>query len=257
MLKIMADKFSSNNSSQYDQYLRKIWVLKSWDDGSIYQSFSFIITEIKDGLIVGKISPFSIAEPDVYFKNFKLSNTSGILFGRINNSLAKCYLSDRSGIIGNMDLILKEKNEIEAAISEYKSEANKNDIVLEGIYTFRPYKLSDIKFFSKIKKLTFSVDLNSWGRVNFVSGEISTGKGAVPAAFLTNDQDEIFYCFKCDFEFNSRIADVTVRDINNDGLKDVVISTAYMNQQFFYLRWIFLQKDNGYFYDTSRDAKSV
>jgi len=258
MFKILKEKASFynsiHNSNGYDQFYKKIWVLKDWDGGSLYQSFSFFLTEIKDENIEGKFSLNSIAEPDFYSKSFKISNSSGNFFGRIGNNLAKCYLSDNTGIIGSLDLILKEKNEIESVICKYKSEANRRGIILEGNYIFRPYNLSDIKFFTKFKKHSFPVSLNSWGNVNFVAGELKVGKGVKPAAFLTNNQDEIFYYFNCDFEFNSNIVDVSIRDINNDGLKDLIITTAYKNQQFSHLRWIILQKDNGLFYDTSRDS---
>ena len=117
----------------YNQYLKKIWVVKSWNGGA-YDYSSFFITRIENGVIEGKLSTGSIAYPNFYFYSLEPSKYLGDLSGIVNNGVAECQFSDKVGNKGNVTLVFKENGEIEAKIKYTdKGEAYK-DLSLDGNY---------------------------------------------------------------------------------------------------------------------------
>lgn len=234
----------------YNQYLKKIWVVKSWNGGA-YDYYSFFISKIENGVIEGKISIGSIAYPDFFFYSLEPTKYLGDISGKVNNSEAECEFSNKVGNKGSLTLVFKEKGEIEAKITCMdKGEAYK-DLSLDGNYIFRPYNLTDIENITPLEEHSFAEDLNSWGSVNFVSGESDTGKVVHPVAYLTNEHDDILYEFKAPFQTGTEIIDASAKDINKDGLKDVMIVTAFTEDpDIEHIEWIFLQRDDGLFYDS-------
>lgn len=234
----------------YNQYLKKIWVVKSWSGGA-YDYSSFFISRIENRVIEGKLSTGSIAYPDFFFYSLEPSKYLGDLSGTVNNSVAECQFSDKVGNKGSVALMFKENDEIEAKIKyTNKGEAYK-DLPLDGNYIFRPYNLTDIKDFIQLKEHSFAIDLNSWGSVNFVSGEVNHGDKVYPAVYLTNEHDDILYKFQASFKTGSKIKQASIKDINNDGLKDVMITTEFIDDPGAEsIEWIFYQMSNGLFYDS-------
>ncbi|WP_418792000.1 hypothetical protein [Phosphitispora sp. TUW77] len=234
----------------YNHYLKKIWVVKSWNGGA-YDSFSFFISRIENGIIEGKLSTGSIAYPDFYFYSLEPSKKSGDLSGIVNNGVAECQFSDKVRNKGNVTLIFKENDEIEAKIKYMDKGEAYEDLPLDGNYLFRPYHLSDIKDFIPFKEHSFSIDLNSWGSVNFISGEVNHGDKVYPAAYLTNEHDDILYKFQASFKTGSELLEASIKDINNDGLKDVVITTGFIDDpDAGRIEWIFYQMSDGLFCDS-------
>ncbi len=238
----------------YNHYLKKIWAVKSWNGGT-YDYFSFFISKIENGVIEGKLSTGSIAFPDFFFYSFEPSKYLGDLSGTVNNSVAECWFSDKVGNKGKITLVFKDNDEIEAKIKyTEKGEAYK-DLSLDGNYIFRPYNFADIENITSLEELSFVVDLDSWGSVNFVSGESDTGKVAHPVAYLTNEHDDILYEFAAPFQTGTEIIDASIKDINGDGLKDVMIVTAFTEDpDIEHIEWIFFQNDDGLFYDSDLDT---
>lgn len=234
----------------YNQYLKKIWVVKSWNGGA-YEFFSFFILKIENGVIEGKLSTGSIADPDFFFYSLEPSKYLGNLSGTVNNDVAECQFSDEVGNKGSVTLVFKENGEIEAKIKYTdRGEAYKN-LSIDGKYIFRPYNLKDIEYITSLEEHSFVVDLNSWGSVNFVSGESDTGKVIHPVAYLTNENDDILYEFAAPFQTGTEIIDASIKDINGDGLKDVIIVTAFTEDpDIEHIEWIFLQNNDGLFYDS-------
>ncbi len=246
----------SQNNIDYSQYLKKIWVAKDWSGGAYDKPFSFFITKIENGIVEGKLSTKNIAEPDFYFYSRDSSKYLGNLEGNIKNCIAKCQFSDKVGNKGTVILMLKNNNEIEATI-EYtdKSKVN-NKIPLDGKYILRPYNLSDIEYFAPDKAHSFTRDLNSWGHINFVSGEVNTGDKVHPEAYLTNDENDILYHFSAAWQIGTTIKDVSIDDIDGDGLKDVKITTNFIEDaDIEHIERIFYQMDNGLFYDSTLDRE--
>lgn len=257
--KVMPTKPISSPSGEnikaidYNQYLKKIWVVKNWSGGD-YDS-SFFISRIENGIIEGKLSTGSIAYPDFYFYSLEPSKYLGDLSGTVNIGVAECQFSDKVGNKGNVTLLFKENNEIEAKIKYTdKGEAHK-DLSLDGDYIFRPYNLTDVKDFIPLKEYSFAIDLNSWGNVKIVSGEVNHGDKVYPAAYLTNEHDDILYRFQASFKTGSKIIEDSIKDINNDGLKDVMITTEFIdNPGAGHIEWIFYQMSNGLFYDSEHNG---
>lgn len=239
----------------YNRYLKKIWVVKDWDGGAYKYPSSFFISKIENGAVEGKLITRSVAEPEFYFFRLEPSKYLGDLSGIVNKERAvECQFSDEVGNKGNVTLAFKENDEIEATIKYTgKGDAYK-DLPLDGNYVFRPYNLADIKGFTPLKEHSFAIDLNSWGSVNFVSGEVNTGNKVYPLVYLTNGQDDILYEFRGYFHTGSKIIETSVTDINKDGLKDITIITRFNDPAIEHIKWVFYQMDNGLFYDSDLDA---
>lgn len=232
----------------YNQYLKKIWVVRSWNGGA-YKYFSFFIFKIENRVIEGKLSIGSIGYPDFFFYSLEPSKYLGDLYGTVNNDVTECQFSDKVGNKGNVTLVLKKTDEIEAKIKYTDKGKDYKDLYLDGNYLFRPYNLADIKDFTPHKEHSFAIDLNSWGSVNFVSGEVDHGDKVYPAAYLTNGHDDILYKFRAPFQTGFKIIEASIKDINNDGLKDVMITTGFIGDaNAERIEWIFYQLSNGSFY---------
>lgn len=239
----------------YNKYIKKIWVVESWDGGA-YDYFSFFISKIENGIIEGKLSTRSIAQPDFYFYSLEPSKYLGDLSGTVHNDVAECQFSDKVGNRGNVTLLFKENDEIEATI-EYmdKGQAYK-EFSLDGKYLFRPYNLEDIKGFTLSEEFSFEADLNFWGSVDFVSGNENTGDKVHPAVYLINEHNDILYVFTASFKTGSEIIKASIKDINMDGFKDVMIITSFIDDpEIEPIEWIFYQIKNGLFYDSELDEK--
>lgn len=217
----------SGEAIDYDQYIKKVWIMKTWD-GSAYNYSSFCISKIANDKIEGRFSTRMIALPE--YSPYSSSDLYlGHLAGTIHNGVAKCQFSDNKGKKGNVTFILKTKDEIEATIQytdklqryDYKDDSYK-EYSLDGTFLFRPYNLKDIGKFSPIKDQCFTVNLNSWGTVNFLSGKLM-GKHIPMAFYLTNQEGDILYDFGYIAPDNVNVKAVSFPDVNNDGLTDIII----------------------------------
>ncbi len=77
----------SNNAIDYNQYIRKSWVMKSWNKGAYDGYCSFCIYKISNDKLEGKFYTNAISKFDDQesFMN---------LIGTINNDIAECMVSD-------------------------------------------------------------------------------------------------------------------------------------------------------------------
>ena len=241
---------SDKNANDYNQYLKKIWVVKSWDGGA-YEGFSFFISKIENGKIQGRFSINQVANPDFYFYRLESSIYLGDLSGTVDNGVAECKFSDKAGNRDNVKLVFKENDKIDVTIKFTNKSKDYEDLSLDGKYSFRPYKLTDYENFIRFKAHSFEVELDSWGSVFFVSGKSDNGIVAHPVAFLTNEYGDILYAFGAPFQTGTEIKEASVKDINRDGLKDIKIITGFNEDPDIEpIEWIFLQKENGSFYNS-------
>ncbi len=234
----------------YARYLKKIWVVKAWN-GEAYQYFSFFINKIADNTIQGKLCKDEIAYPDFYFYSLEPSKYLGDLSGTLNNGVAECKYEDKFGNKGIVTLAFNEDDEIEAKITYTdKEEALKNDLI-DSDYKFRPYNLADREDFIPSKENSFAVDLNSWGSVKLITGEIDHGAKKYPAAYLSNEHGDILYAFQAPFQTASKLTSASIKDINGDGLKDVILTTEFIEDPSIeHIKWTFYQMSDGLFYDS-------
>lgn len=231
----------------YNQYLKKIWIVKNWSGEGGYDYFSFYISKIENGIIEGKICVSAIAFPEFSFRDFE--DLLGDLNGTVNNDKAECKFNDIYGTKGNIVLNFQD-NELEAKIEYLNKERDCENKLIDGQYVFRPYNLNDIKDFIPDKKYSFITDLDSWGNVNLISGEVNHTDKFYPAIYLTNDCNDIFYKFQASFKTGTKVKEATVKDYNNDGRKDVKIITAFDDIEIEDIEWLFYQGDNGLFYNS-------
>jgi hypothetical protein len=225
---------NNSNSINYDNYLNLIWI------NDYYPHISFFINTIENGVINGKLSVNGmIAMPSFYFYSFDSVNFCD-LTGMITDGVAECTFDDGHGNQGIIKLTLLD-NKIEAAIEFISKRFSDINNITDGIYIFEPYNLKHLNDFM-INTSSSTIDLNSWGTVNFVTILID-GRKPYPTAFLTNEHDDILYQFGA-YQVGSEIIDVLIEDVNGDGLKDVKITTD------FEIEFLFIQMENGLFYSS-------
>lgn len=202
-----------SDTIDYNQYIKKTWIEI---DGTC--NFSFCISKIIDGEIVGIFTTSFPAVPNRY--------DLGHIAGTIDKDTADCQFSDTIGNKGNIKLVFKPNNEMEATLKLTEKSQYIDERPQEGTFQFIPYNLNDIKEFSLIEDQSFIVDLDSWGTVNFVSG-ILTGGNHIPTVFyLTNEDGDILYDFNSELPYSVDVKAVSFKDVNKDGLKDVIIIVA-------------------------------
>lgn len=87
-----------------------------------------------------------------------------------------------------------------------------------------PNNIKNIKGFTIIENQSFMVNLNSWGNVRFVSGKLTAGNHVPVVFYLTNKNGDILYNFDdTPFPYRVDVKAVSFRDVNKDGLKDIII----------------------------------
>jgi len=98
-----------------------------------------------------------------------------------------------------------------ADLSDAKSESGTNNI-------------KNVKGFTPIENQSFTVNLNSWGKVQFVAGKITGGTHVPTVFYLTNENGDILYSFDdAPFPYDVDVKAVSFQDVNKDGLKDGII----------------------------------
>ena len=152
---------------------------------------------------------------------------------------------------------------MEASIkyTSIQKRADRQSLSLDGDYTFRPLTLSDInQYTDPLQTDSLSVDLDSWGKVNFVTVLI-LGYKPHAAAFLTNEHGDIFYEFGPSFHTGTKIIDFSIEDIDGDGLKDIKVvagffdyDTGLIKPDMPYVEWAFCQTDEGLFYASAEET---
>ena len=228
---------STSNTIDYNQYMKKTWI-KSENDSSQESGVSFTITKIENNEITGELTVVGLGQ--------SCPNTVADLTGIINNDTAECHFTDSRGNEGTIKLIFKSVDTIDATISL----TNKSDDDIaqppEGTFQFSALNLKDIKEFSPMEEHSFILELNSWGKVRFVSGKF-TSDDYVPVGFYLTDKDgDILYGFEPTITYNVDIKAVSFKDVNNDGRKDIIIIAAYSDDSE-YLATVYLQKPDGSF----------
>lgn len=234
-------------ATDYSNYLKKIWIVENWTAGA-YEFPSFVLMEIENGIVKGKYSTYAVAEPDFYFYTLEESKYLGQLSGEVMNEPVTLKFSDGAGNTGNVVLTL-DGNGVNAEISYLEKGENYKDIDLDGEFDFKPYNLENIEDLETLDEYSTHVDLNSWGAVKFVAGEVDTGDKIHPVAYITDDDNNILYVFKAPYKVGTRISSVTIEDINNDNLIDIKIITEFIyDDEIEPIEWVFMQQEDGMFY---------
>ncbi|MCB8814793.1 hypothetical protein [Desulfosporosinus shakirovi] len=225
----------------YHQYLKKTWTKRNEADNNSGNDVSFAISKIENGEITGELMVVGPAP--------SYPNASANLNGIIINDTAECRFTDSRENTGTIRLVFKPNNEMEATITLTNKAQDNKAQPPAGTFQFAPYNLKDIEGFSPIENQSFMVDLNSWGRVKFVSGKL-TGGNHIPAVFyLTDEKGDILYSFQATLPYRVDVKAVSFEDVSKDGLKDIIIivDDGYAGQGNVPLAAVFFQKDDGSF----------
>lgn len=232
---------SAETAIDYTQYLKKTWVMKKEADNSAGNAVSFTISNLEKGKLKAE---FIVVGPAPSHPN-NIADFEGTII----NGTAECQFNDSRGNQGIIKLSFKAKNEMEASIKLTDQGEDSIARPPAGTFQFVPYNLKDVEGFSLIEDQSFPVDLNSWGKVKFVSGKLTAGSH-IPVVFYLTDQDgNILYNFKAALPYMVDVKAVSFDDVSNDGLTDIIIivDDAYPGQGNNPLATVYFQKADGSF----------
>lgn len=205
-----------NTVIDYKQYLKKTWIRKTDTNFPNNGGLSFLISKIEDGKIQGKIS--AVGHGPAY--NMDIAEFEGT----VNKDTAECQLiNDSRGNKGTIKFLFKPNGTIAATIQITEKSGDTVMSIPEGTFEFAPDNLKNIQGFAPIENQTFMVDLNSWGKVKFVSGKLTAGNHIPVEFYLTNNDGDILYNFNAVLPYNVDVKAVSFEDVNKDGLKDIII----------------------------------
>jgi hypothetical protein len=204
---------STSETIDYNQYVKKTWIYSK--DKSQENGISFTISSIQNNIITGELTVVG-TEPSC-------PNTVADFSGTINKDTADCQFTDSRENEGNIKLVFKPNDTIAATLNLTKKSIDDIAQPPEGTFQFTPLNINNDKYFSPIEDQSFMVDLDSWGNVKFVSGKY-TAPDYIPVGFyLTDKEGDILYNFDPTFTCNADIKAVSFKDVNKDGLKDIII----------------------------------
>jgi hypothetical protein len=254
------------DSFDYNPYLRKIWVVEDWTGGAHNYHLSFFITDIENGEIKGKFLMGGVANSCVLIPS---SPRLGDFSGTVYNGVAKCVFMcdtegydsfpEEGGYRGSATFTFNEENMIEVHIEYAKS---MNEVAFNnGAYLYRPYKFADIMRtdmgWSLKEKSSFSIDLDCWGTVNFVTGVVLMNEydRQFPIAALTDDSDNVLCNFREGYYTSGKMIGVMIEDFNGDGMKDVKITMIPVDFETGdtvtdpeeYIEYVYYQMNDGWF----------
>jgi len=229
---------SEGSATNYSQYIHKIWIdhsqMKSED-----QNMSFYISSITKGKLVGKCTINGLHAYCWPPSDYAMGADYADLTGTIKNGIAICdYDAISSNARGTYQLTFKSEREIEVFSP-----------ILSKSYKYEPYTLKDEMDLQGLilnKNQSFAENLNSWGNVNFVSGEIEN----YLKFYLTNEEGDMLYDFDYGVDMDTDIKvirTVSFQDVNKDGLKDIIIIAASNNDSSKVKAEVILQQAGGLF----------
>lgn len=206
----------TESNTNYNQYLKKNWIRSTDTNFPENGGLSIVISSIKDGKIKGEIS--AVGSGPAY------NMDSSGFEGRVEKDTAECELVDDSrGNKGTVRLNFKSPGILEATVAITERSEDNIMTLPEGIFEFAPDNLKNIEGFQPIEEQSFLVDLDSWGKVKFVSGKLTAGDHIPTVFYLTDEDGNILYQFNTTFPYSVDVEAVSFKDLNSDGLKDIVI----------------------------------
>nr|WP_314464188.1 hypothetical protein [uncultured Clostridium sp.] len=206
----------TESKTDYSQYLKKNWIRSTDTNFPENGGLSIVISSIKDGKIKGEIS--AVGSGPAY------NMDSSGFEGTVDGDTAQCELVDDSrGNKGMVRLTFKSSGILEAAVAITERSEDNIMTLPEGTFEFAPDNLKNIEGFQPIEDQSFMADLDSWGKVKFVSGKLTAGSHIPAVFYLTDEEGNIFYQFNTTFPYSVDVEAVSFKDLNKDGLKDIII----------------------------------
>lgn len=206
----------TESKTDYSQYLKKNWIRNTDTNFPENGGLSIVISSIKDDKIKGEIS--AVSSGPAY------NMDSSGFEGTVDGDTAQCELVDDSrGNKGTVRLTFKSPGNLEAAVTITERSEDNIMTLPEGTFEYSPDNLKNIKGFEPIEEQSFMVDLDSWGNVKFASGKLTAGNHIPTVFYLTDEVGNILYQFNTIFPYSVDVEAVSFKDLNKDGLKDIII----------------------------------
>ncbi|WP_018751228.1 hypothetical protein [Paenibacillus sanguinis] len=187
----------------------------------------------------------SIEEKNVFKGSIFTQQASTQRFARIanitgeitDNKLSYHFTDDGFGNSGTLQFQFS-KDSINVEVSDYHmSDKNASGYGISGAYVFireqqdidRANKDELRNDFTIISEQSFQVELNEWGKVNFVSGYYGEGRTRDLAFYIEKNGDVLYELptEEADKGLLDNVQAIGFRDVNKDGRKDVIAICTY------------------------------
>lgn len=239
-------------------YLNKIWVASD-HTGEYYDEFSFCFLEIGDGICRGGLEPDKICHIEECFQmeeGERLWNTNNVFSGTICGNTAECRFTDRWNRTGSIKMVFLNENEIEMTIRY----VNRGEVILET-KTYRPYNISDMQNYTLQAEQPIRAVLIPEGNAYIAAGFHYWKNGMAilrsepySEAYLVNEDRDVLdiLSFDASVHVGTKIDGILIKDLNEDGLEDVIISVCFVENDMQmegmpHMHWLFRQSDMGMF----------
>lgn len=242
------------DSIDYNDYLRKTWVVESWECWSWTASFSFYFTRIEDNIVEGKFawgSDFTMGIPDFYACNWKsrLGDFAGVIRnGEVQGVFIETSDYGNGWRNGNLTIKFIDADKLEVTIDYIGEENVYGKKLVDETLNYIPYNISHYEgVIDPDETRKYPVDLDSWGKVNFTMLWTDDGVSkSYRMCFLTDEQDNILYRFEPLSDWVN-FQNVIIEDLNGDGLKDIRI---WEELESYDITFEWFQGEDGLFYNS-------
>lgn len=217
--------------AEYDQYMKKIWVSEVEMGRNDMEPItcSFYFTNITNGKVEGRFCTYQKAVKTSYagtMDELEDNPYLGNFSGNIVDGIAECTFYDRRGYGGRMICNLQDEQRIEVLLEIEEEKSYKPNVLDEyysGTYIFRPWNIAEETELSIDEEISLETDLDSWGVIQLVSGQMRYADKDYPCIFMTDRNGNIIYLLYYGYINGFKISHMEVRDINGDGLKDISV----------------------------------
>lgn len=238
----------------YSSYTRKIWINENSEKQASVDDLFIYLNELDDENVIGEIfvgkMPIS---SHFYYSSPFTGEYKWNLIGEVKEDSLECKIEsdDMNGYISFM----LNSSKIESKIKLMEEEALKDESSNEKVHSFRPYTIKDMSSnYEKmglsivtLEEYSFDIDIDSWGSVHFISMMVNSNKPH-PIFLLTNENSEILYQFYAPFQNGLDVTEISIDDVDGDGLDDVVVILGDNDVSIGGVApWIFLQTKDGVF----------
>lgn len=205
--------FQNVKEAPAENHLNKIWISEPSD--IIGSPFSFHINSVKGNIIAGNLQIGQPAVPDLLVYNEEPSKYLIPFSGDVEGNKAVCFFGKDPNESGVLTIYFFKDGTVEASIVWAHGEEMYKGVPSEKMYRFRPYHISDLEIDSSGKETSIEANLGFWNHVY-----LRAIQGNAPLLLITDNEGNVFYIF-WDTVTGTEITQVTVEDINGDGLKDI------------------------------------
>lgn len=234
---------TDKNNIDYSQFANYIWITHDWK-GNSKPYLSFCIDSIDNGILLGRVSR------EVAFRYGPQSDRAEAInmWGSLVNGIAECSFDMNGKGFACIEFVDKDVLIVDV---KYTEQNQCNDGLKGGVYTYRPYHITDYgpdRFFED-KTLQVETTLELWGEVIIIAGRTEEAR-IVPSVFLADKNGNLLYKFAAPYQHGTSVQKIIVEDINGDGLQDVKVTTGAAHipepDEYSFI-WDFYQREDGWF----------